>query len=96
MALGLIVYSVALADAFETLFFGEGWYLGLLLFIILCIALIRSWKLAGALIIPIIIGLEVEYFDRNDIYGSHIWPIIILIILALFVAMYALWGKDKK
>ena len=92
----LVLYSVALADAIETLFFGEGWFLGLILFIILCVALIRSWKLSGALIIPIIMGLEVAYFERNDIYGSHIWPIIILLVLACFVAMYTLWGKEKK
>ena len=76
--------------ALESFFFGEVWYFGILIFIALAIAVMKMWKYSGALIIPLIIALEVEYYNRLDVYGNFIWAMFILIILAILVAGYSL------
>jgi len=86
--------SVAVDSVFESLFYGSGAWLGLLLFIILCVGLIKKWKYAGALLIPIIIGMEISYYDRLSEGGNFVWHMLILLVLAVFVGLYAVAGKD--
>lgn len=85
--------AAAVEAALEALFFGSVWYFGILIFIIVALAIMKIWKYAGALIIPMIVALEVEYFNRLDIYGNFIWAMIVLLILALFMAFYAITHK---
>ena len=78
--------SSAVDQAFESLFFGTGAWFGLVLFITVCVGLALKWKYVGALLIPVIIGMEVEYYDRLNSGGNYVWHIFILLCLALFIA----------
>lgn len=85
----------AVEAALEALFFGSVWYFGILIFIVLALAIMKMWKYAGAIIIPMIIALEVAYYERLNQYGNFIWAMFALIILAILMAAYAILGKDK-
>lgn len=82
-------------DYLEGLMFGSMWYIGLVIFMILAIALMKMWKYAGAFLIPIIMALEVAYFNHNDIYGSMLWPMVILLFLAFGIALYTVMNYQK-
>ena len=89
--------AAAIEAAFETLLFGDpAWIFGLILFMILTVVLMKLFKYAGALVIPLIIALEVMYYERNDQYGVYVWPMIILLALAILVAAYTLLSAKNN
>jgi len=85
----------AVDDAFISLFYGEGAILGLLLFMLICVGLVRKWKPTGALVFPLIMLLEVEYYTRWD-NGNYFWHMFSLIIFGLFIAIYTIAGKEGR
>ena len=89
-----LVKADAEAD-FETLFFGNAWFIGLLLFMILSVALIAISKYCVVFVIIITILFEVEYYTRLDEYGNHVWKMIILLFFALFVCIISLVDKRR-
>jgi len=94
--LDLIILALASAEQdFESLFFGTGAWLGLLLFMIVCVALVAISKYCSVFVIIIIIMFEVEYYTRLDDYGNHVWKMIILLFFALFVCITALVDKRR-
>lgn len=94
-ALTVPVYATAEED-FESLFFGTGAWLGLLLFMILCVALVAISKYCVVFVVIIAIMMEVEYFTRLDIYGNYVWHMLILMFFALFTTIAALTGKLER
>lgn len=83
-------------QAFEAILFGSTWYFGILLFFALTIGLLKAWKFAGVLIIPMIIALEVQYYNRLDeSSGEFAWPMICLLILALATAANTIMSVKK-
>jgi len=72
-----LVKADAEAD-FESLFFGTGAWLGLLLFVVI-----------------ITVMFEVEYYNRLNIYGNHVWKMVILLFFALFVCIVAITKKGR-
>lgn len=89
-----LVKADAEAD-FESLFFGTGAWLGLLLFMIVCVALVAISKYCAVFVVMIIVFFEVEYYNRLDIYGNHVWKMVILLFFALFVCIVALTKKGR-
>lgn len=90
------VHATAEED-FESLFFGTGAWLGLLLFMIVCVALVAISKYTVVFVVIIVIMMEVEYYARLDIYGNYVWHMIILMFFALFMCIASLTGKlDRK
>jgi len=92
MVLNLMPFAYAvLMDAnavFESLFFGTGAWIGLLIFMMLSICLVMIWKYSGVFVALIIILFQIEYYNRLDIYGNHVWKMIILLLFGLFIAIY--------
>jgi len=91
--------STVKADAeadFESLFFGTGAWLGLLLFMIVCVALVAISKYCTVFVVIISIMMEVEYFNRLDIYGNYVWHMLILMFFALFTCVASLTGKLER
>lgn len=82
-------------QAFEAILFGSTWYFGILIFFALAIGLLKAWKFSGVLIIPMIIALEVEYYNRLDSSGTFAWPMICLLILAMAVGAYTIMNAKK-
>ena len=89
--------------ALEALLFGSTWYFGILIFIIVSIAIMKLWKYAGALIIPMIIALEVQYYNRladniviSGVVGDFSWAMIILCLLAIGIAVYTVSVAKKR
>lgn len=94
---GFLVSPVK-ADAeadFESLFFGAGAWLGLLLFMIVSVALVAISKYTAVFVVVITVMFEVEYYNRLDIYGNHVWKMVILLFFALFVCITALLDKRR-
>jgi len=93
-----MLISPVKADAeadFESLFFGTGAWLGLLLFMIVCSALVAISKYCAVFVVIITVMFEVEYYNRLDIYGNHVWKMVILLFYALFVCVVALTKKGR-
>lgn len=87
--------STAVQEALEALFFGSVWYFGILIFIILALSIMKIYKYAGALIIPMIIALEVAYYNQLSETPEFAWAMLALLILAIIMAVYAIFGKAK-
>ena len=88
--------STAVEQALESLLFGSVWYFGILIFIILALSIMKIWKYAGALIIPMIVALEVAYYSRLEATPEFTWAMLALLLLAAIMAIYAVIGKDKS
>jgi membrane protein YdbS with pleckstrin-like domain len=56
----------------------------------------RKWRYAGVLIIPIVLALEVAYYQHLDGTGMLIVPMVILLILAVVVGLYALMSEGRN
>jgi len=80
-------------SAFEALFYGSGWYFGMLIFITFSIGIMKAWKYAGALILPIIVAFEVTYAERLDTNPEFAWNMLVLLFLALGIAYYTITHK---
>jgi len=72
-----------LDEAFESLFFGAGSWLGLLLFLIIITGLLLKWKYMGVLLLPITIFLGIEYLSE----GLK-WQSIIMFLSSIFILFY--------
>ncbi len=82
-------------QAFEAILFGSTWYFGILIFFVLAVGLLKTWKFSGALIFPMIVALEVSYFNRVGDNEEFIWPMICLGALALATAWYTVSKATK-
>lgn len=80
-------------SAFESLFYGSGWYIGILIFMTFSIGLMKTWKYAGALILPIIVAFEVTYYNRLSTNPEFAWNMLILLFLAIGIAYYSVTHK---
>jgi hypothetical protein len=89
-------YAIIVEEVLSTIFFGSFWYIGLLIFMFVSVFLMRKWKYAGVLIIPIVLALEVAYYEHLDSTGMLIVPMVILLILAFVVGFYALMSRNKN
>lgn len=76
--------------ALEALFFGTAWYFGILVVILLVICIMKTWKYAGALIIPMIIAMEVQYFNRLEESPDFAWCMVVLLFLVVGIATYSI------
>ena len=76
--------------ALEALFFGSAWYFGILVVILLVICIMKTWKYAGALIIPMVIAMEVQYFNRIEETPDFIWCMICLLFLIIGISVYSI------
>jgi len=72
-------------EAFESLFFGSGSWLGLLLFLIIITGLLFKWKYAGVLLLPMTIFLGIEYLNE----GLK-WQCMIMFLSSIFILFYLL------
>ena len=85
----------AIDEVFEALFFGSGAWLGLLIFLTLSVSLVLMWKYAGFFVALIILMFEVEYYTRLDDYGNHVWKMIILLFVGLFIGAFSITKINK-
>lgn len=76
-------------EAFESLFFGTGSWLGLLLFLSILIGLLLKWKYTGVLILPVTVFLGLEYLGKD--MG---WHTIIMFFTGVFTMIYMWKGKN--
>lgn len=70
----------------ETLFFGSGAFIGILIFIILGLVAQAKERYSGAFIFIIAMIYEWQFYERLDMYGNNIYYMIILIVYAIFSA----------
>lgn len=70
-------------EAFQALFFGDGAWLGLLLFLAIMLALFLKSEYTGALILPISLFLGLEYVSHD--MG---WHAIIMFFFSIFILIY--------
>ena len=82
--------------ALEALFFGSAWYFGILVFIILAVCLMKTWKFAGALIIPMIIAMEVQYYNRLEETPDFAWCMVVLLFLIVGITLYTISVVKQK
>jgi hypothetical protein len=78
----------AIDQVFESLFYGSGSWLGLILFIILLAALIMAWKNLGLITVPISIMLGLTYLNHD--LG---WHSLTMFLYSIFAIIYL--SKDK-
>lgn len=73
----------AVNGAFESLFFGAGSWLGILLSLSIILGLLLKWKYTGVLLLPITVFWGIEYIGKD--LG---WQAIIMFSTAIFVVAY--------
>ena len=78
----------AVDQAFESLFYGTGSWLGILLIIILTLGIVLKWAYAGALVLPVIIWMSYDYYQKIQEGGGYHWHFIVLLVLATFIIFY--------
>lgn len=83
--------------AFESLFFGSGMILGLLLIIILILSIASKWKWGNIFVLPITILMAMEYISRLNQTGDykHFWGAIICFLLSVFIVTYTVYSSAK-
>jgi hypothetical protein len=79
-----------------SLFFGDVWYFGILIFIIIALVILKLYKYAGAVCIPFVVALEVQYYNRLDENPEFAWAMIALLILVIMIAGYIIVTKEKR
>lgn len=84
--------------AFESLFFGSGMIVGLLLIIILVLSIASKWKWGNIFVLPLIILMAIEYISRLNQSGEyrHFWGAIISFLLATFIVIYTVYSSAKE
>ena len=82
--------SEAMNAAWESLFFGSGSWLGLLIIISITVALLVRYKYIAVLTTPVTILLGIEYLNRN--LG---WHSLIMFFTSLFVLIYIVSKKGR-
>lgn len=83
-------------DAFESLLYGSGSIIGILLIITISVALMIKWKYAGALIVAPLSLLEYEYYTRLSTTPSLAVNMVITLISIIFIAIYTMVGLGKR
>ena len=86
----------AVETALIGLFFGEVWYFGILIFIIIALIIVKIWKPAGALIIPFVVAMEAQYYTRLEDNSEFAWAMLALLMLVIFMAAYIVITKEKN
>ena len=81
----------AIDDAFNTLFFGSGSYLGILLLLALVIGLFLKWKYSAILTFPITLFLGMEYLDNSLNYHAGI-----MFFTTAFILMALYMKRDTR
>lgn len=82
--------------AFESLFFGSGSYLGLLLLITIMVSLLHKWRSSGVLILPTIFLLETEYYSRITTSPALVWNMLTMLVMAIFTMAYMIGDMRRK
>ena len=88
--------TTAIENALIGLFFGDVWYFGILIFIILALVIVKLYKYAGAVIIPFVVALEVQYYNRLSENQEFAWAMIALLILVIMIGAYIVVTKEKR
>jgi len=88
----------AIDSVMESLFFGSGFILGMAIFMILIVSLALVNKYLGALTFPLLVYLEVEYYDRivaSPNTMRYAFGMLICLILLVFIALNVALRKGK-
>jgi hypothetical protein len=93
-----MVFLNIIDEAFESLFFGTGMWLGLILFIILAVSVSIKVKYVGFLITCIIIFMGAEYGKRFNISGEvqHAYGLVILFLTAIVILIVTIEGTKEE
>lgn len=86
----------AVEQALEAVFFGSVWYFGILIFIVLALAISKMNKYAGVIVYPMVMGMEVLYYNRISETPDLVWGMISLLLLALMITVYMVWEHKKS
>ena len=78
-------------EFFTELFYGSGSWLGLIILIILCLGMLLKWKYSGALFLPIMLFLGIDYLSHN--LG---WNALIMFFSSVFTVLYMVKGYRKE
>ena len=70
-------------QAFQSLFYGDGSWLGIILLLSLCLGLVLKWKYAGVLFLPINLFIGIDYLNRN-----MAWHAIIMFFATVFILIF--------
>ena len=70
--------------AFESLFYGEGHFLGLLLFAMIILVMVKKFQWAGmAISFPLILLMFYEYYSRLGTTPVLVWNMLITLFLGI-------------
>lgn len=72
------------------LFFGSVWYFGFLIFMAVAFVVLKIWKFSGAIIVPILIIFEIQYYNRLSTNPELSWAMLFCGFLVLTIAGYTI------
>lgn len=88
--------TTIIEETLISLFFGDVWYFGILIFIILTLVIVKLNKHAGALIIPFVVFFEVQYYARLEDSPEFAWTMLCLLVFVIFIGVYIITSKEKN
>ncbi len=81
--------NTTLTEQASNIFFGEFWFIPLLVIAVVCLVLVKMEKFAAVIVIPALLVLEGLYYQNNDANGSLVWAMLSSLLLMLFIAAIA-------
>jgi len=76
-------------EFFTELFYGSGAWLGLIILLILCLGMVVKWRYSGALFLPVMLFLGIDYLT-NDLG----WQALIMFFGSVFIVVFMV--KEMK
>ena len=76
-------------EFFTELFYGSGSWLGLIILLILCLGMVVKWRYSGALFLPVMLFLGIDYLT-NDLG----WQALIMFFGSVFIVVFMV--KEMK
>jgi uncharacterized oligopeptide transporter (OPT) family protein len=82
-------------DTFNALFFGSGYWLGIMIVLLLSISICLMWKYAVPFVVLADFGLELRYYDYYMATTTNTWAITNIFILLMLQIFLVIWFIDK-
>jgi uncharacterized membrane protein SirB2 len=83
-------------DVFNTLLFGSGSWIGLLIIVVFIIVLSGATKIVGKVIsVPICTFLGIEYLSKTNETPHLAWHSLIMFLMVIFI-VYSLLDEQRK
>jgi hypothetical protein len=74
-----------IAEIFDELLFGSGFWIGLIFIISICIIISYRFKYSGVIFEVILFFMALEYYDNLAVDSNKMWGLILCFVTMIFI-----------